>query len=181
MSNQNSINQVIKIIKDSGTNPLRKAYLIAKIIKEKDLSKKELAYLIDKSPSYVSNYLRLVELPEAIKDALLSGVISEGHGRALSFLEDSADATKIYEAILRYGYSVREVEKEVNKHRKNKRRYGKVSDELKEMEAKVQIKTGAKTNVRRSRKELVFTMQLPLGIVGIRKLKHILDLIITKG
>jgi ParB family chromosome partitioning protein len=181
LSNQNSINQVIKLIKELSTNPLRKAYLIAKVIKEKGLTKKELAYLLDKSPSYVSNHLRLIDLPEAIKDALLSGVLSEGHARALSFLENKADATKIYETILRYGYSVREVEKEVNKYRKNKRRYGKVSDELKEMEKQIEERIGAKANIRRSRKQLVFTIQFPLGIVGIRKLKQILALIISRG
>ena len=59
---------------------------------------------------FVSNSLRLLSLPDALKDGLLSGLISEGHARALAAIDDSNLMIEAYKIILRESGSVRRAE-----------------------------------------------------------------------
>lgn len=175
MSNQEGLTHSLQLIKDKKTNPLRRAILISKITTENNLSKKELAYLINKSPSYISNHLRLVDLPEVIKEALLSGIISEGHARALTFVSERAEIIHLFEDIIRYNYSVREIEKKVDKIRQHKRHYGKVAEDLKKQTDQLSQKMNLPVKISRQRQQITLKIDFPLGIVGLRKLKNIFD------
>jgi ParB family chromosome partitioning protein len=161
-------------IKDKKTNPLTRSILIQELTISKNLGKKEVAYLIGKSPSYISNYLRLIDLPEVIKDALLSGILSEGHARALTFLGEKSEIIQVFEDIVRYNYSVRETERRVDKVRKTKRFYGKVEDDLRETVDSLKEKWGIEASVSRRRQQIVLGFSFPLGVVGLRKLKTFL-------
>lgn len=173
MSNTGSqISVFLQQIKDKQTNPLKRANLIAKLTKEKALSKKELAYLINKSPSYISNYLRLNQLPEVIKDALLSGIISEGHARALTFVNNKTETIHLFEDIIRHGYSVREIEKQVDKLRRTKRHYGKVAPDLNAAVITLKEKWHLNMKLSRQRQQLTLKIDFPLGVVGLRKLRE---------
>src|SRR4030067_2145338 len=70
-------------------NPLDRAKGFERLLNEFGLTTSEVAVKIGKSVAYVSNSLRLLRLPDALKDGLLSGLISEGHARALSAIEDT--------------------------------------------------------------------------------------------
>lgn len=176
MSNQQSeISVFLQQIKDKQTNPLKRANLIAKLTKEKSLNKKELAYLINKSPSYISNYLRLNHLPEVIKDALLSGIISEGHARALTFVNSKTETIHLFEDIIRHGYSVREIEKQVDKLRRTKRHYGKVTPDLKTAVEQLKDKWYLPIKVSRQRQQLSLRIDFPLGVVGLKKLREFIN------
>ncbi len=59
---------------------------------------------------YFSNSLRLLSLPDALKDGLLSGLISEGHARALAAIDDQNLMVEAYKIILREAGSVRRAE-----------------------------------------------------------------------
>ncbi len=170
-----SFNHALKLIQDATTNPLRRAYLLQKLIREEKVSKKELARLINKSPSYISNYLRLLTLPEVIKDALLSGMITEGHCRALSFMEEQQEALRIFEDVVRHNYSVRETEREVGKARKYKREYGRVAENIRGMATGIAGKYNISVKVQRKRRHIFFTLAFPLGVVGFRQLKKMAD------
>jgi ParB family chromosome partitioning protein len=74
------------------------------------LTTSEIAVRIGKSVAYVSNSLRLLSLPDALKDGLLSGLISEGHARALAAIDDSSLMIEAYKIILRESGSVRRAE-----------------------------------------------------------------------
>lgn len=176
MSNQpKELSDLLQQIKDRTTNPLKRAHLIAKLTKEKALNKKELAYLINKSPSYISNHLRLIQLPEVIKEALLSGIISEGHARALTFVSSKVEAIHLFEDIIRYNYSVRDTEKKVDKIRQFKRHYGKVAPDLKEQAQNLETDWRLKMHLSRQRQTLSLRIDFPLGVVGLRKLREILQ------
>lgn len=172
MSNiQSDLAHSIVLIKDKNTNPLRRAYLIEKLTSKHALSKKELSYLIDKSPSYISNYLRLVHLPEVIKDALLSKIITEGHARALTFIPNNKEIIHLFEDIIRNNYSVRDTEKKVDKIRQYKRQYGKVADELKQQIEVFEKKWNLKAKINRQRRTIKVQIEFPVGVVGLNKLK----------
>lgn len=91
-------------------NPLDRAKGFERLLNEFGLTTSEIAVRIGKSVAYVSNSLRLLSLPDALKDGLLSGLISEGHARALAAIEDSDLMIEAYKIILRESGSVRRAE-----------------------------------------------------------------------
>lgn len=91
-------------------NPLDRAKGFERLINEFGLTTSEIAVRIGKSVAYVSNSLRLLTLPDALKDGLLSGLISEGHARALAAIDDQSLMVEAYKIILRESGSVRRAE-----------------------------------------------------------------------
>lgn len=91
-------------------NPLERARAFQRLIDEFNLSTSEIAKRVGKSQAYVSNSLRLLSLPDAIKDGVLSGLISEGHARALAGIGDPKLIIEAYKIVLRESASVRRAE-----------------------------------------------------------------------
>ncbi|OGV92734.1 hypothetical protein A3B57_02950 [Microgenomates group bacterium RIFCSPLOWO2_01_FULL_47_10] len=91
-------------------NALDRAKAFERLMVEFNLGNNEIAERVSKSASYVSNSLRLLKLPDALKDGLLSGVITEGHARALSAIEDQKSMIEAYKIILSESGSVRQAE-----------------------------------------------------------------------
>jgi ParB family chromosome partitioning protein len=91
-------------------NPLDRAKGFERLLSEFGLTTSEIAVRIGKSVAYVSNSIRLLSLPDALKDGLLSGLISEGHARALAAIEDEGLMIEAYKIILRESGSVRRAE-----------------------------------------------------------------------
>lgn len=91
-------------------NSLDRAKGFERLQTEFGLSTSEIAARIGKSVAYVSNSLRLLSLPDALKDGLLSGLISEGHARALAAIDDPQLMVEAYKIILKETGSVRRAE-----------------------------------------------------------------------
>ena len=91
-------------------NPLDRAKGFERLMNEFGLTTSEIAVRIGKSVAYVSNSVRLLSLPDALKDGLLSGLISEGHARALAAIDDQSLMVEAYKIILRESGSVRRAE-----------------------------------------------------------------------
>lgn len=91
-------------------NPLDRAKGFERLMHEFGLTTSEIAVRIGKSVAYVSNSIRLLSLPDALKDGLLSGLISEGHARALAAIDDQNLMVEAYKIILRESGSVRRAE-----------------------------------------------------------------------
>jgi len=91
-------------------NALDRAKGFERLQTEFGLSTSEIATRIGKSVAYVSNSLRLLALPDALKDGLLSGLISEGHARALAAIDDTNLMVEAYKIILKETGSVRRAE-----------------------------------------------------------------------
>lgn len=91
-------------------NPLDRAKGFERLMNEFGLTTSEIAVRIGKSVAYVSNSVRLLSLPDALKDGLLSGLISEGHARALAAIDDQALMVEAYKIVLRESGSVRRAE-----------------------------------------------------------------------
>lgn len=91
-------------------NALDRAKGFDRLMAEFSLTTSEISVRIGKSVAYVSNSMRLLALPDALKDGLLSGLISEGHARALASIEDPALMVEAYKIILKESGSVRRAE-----------------------------------------------------------------------
>jgi ParB family chromosome partitioning protein len=101
---------IVENVQRVDLNPLDRAKGFQRLIDEFGLSTSEIAQRIGKSIAYVTNTLRLLKLPDALKDGLLSGLITEGHARALAAIEDPAVMVEAYKIVLRESASVRRAE-----------------------------------------------------------------------
>lgn len=101
---------LVENVQREDLNPLERAKAFRKLKEEFNIRTGVIAKRISKSPSYISNTLRLLELPDAIKDGLLSTLITEGHARALLTVEDPKLMVEAYKMILRESASVRRTE-----------------------------------------------------------------------
>lgn len=101
---------IIENVQRIDLNPLERAQAFKRLIDEFGLSTGEIAIKVGKSAPYVSNTLRLLVLPDALKDAIASGATTEGHARALASLEDPHLIVEAYKEILTKNLSVRGAE-----------------------------------------------------------------------
>lgn len=101
---------IVENVQRVDLNSLDRAKGFERLQAEFGLSTSEISARIGKSVAYVSNSLRLLSLPDALKDGLLSGLISEGHARALAAIDDPHLMVEAYKIILRESGSVRRAE-----------------------------------------------------------------------
>lgn len=91
-------------------NALERAQAFRQLMRTFSYSNSDLAEKVGKSPSYISNSLKLLNLPDAITDGLIAGQITEGHARALSAIDDEANMIKAFKIIIKEHSSVRRAE-----------------------------------------------------------------------
>lgn len=108
---------IVENVQRQDLNPLERAQAYRRLMDEFNLANSEIAQRVGKSPAYISNTIRLLTLPDALKDALMSGQTTEGHVRALSGLEDPHLIIEGYKEVLRKNLSVRGAEDLVRKMR----------------------------------------------------------------
>lgn len=101
---------IVENVQREDLNPIERAQAFVRLSKEFGLTTTEIAKRISKSAPYVSNSLKLLSLPDALKDGLLTGLISEGHARALSAIGDPRLMVDAYKLILKDSASVRSTE-----------------------------------------------------------------------
>ncbi len=101
---------LVENVQRTDLNPLERARAFQRLVDEFGLATSEIAKRIGKSQAYVSNSLRLLTLPDALKDGLLSSLITEGHARALAAVDDKRLMVDAYKIILRESGSVRRAE-----------------------------------------------------------------------
>jgi ParB family chromosome partitioning protein len=99
-------------------NALEIAYAYQKLIDDLGYAQHELADKVGKDRSSVTNYLRLLKLPQEIQDRLGAGDISMGHARALLALEETATQLYACRQIIDRSLSVRNTEALVNRLKK---------------------------------------------------------------
>ncbi|MBI4080685.1 MAG: ParB/RepB/Spo0J family partition protein [Candidatus Levybacteria bacterium] len=101
---------IVENVQREDLNPIERALAYKRLIDEFGLGTNEVAKRVGKSAPTVSNTIRLLTLPDAIKDALVAGVISEGHVRPLISLGDPKLMLEVFKKILRDNSTVRQTE-----------------------------------------------------------------------
>lgn len=92
-------------------NPLEEAAAYQRLTDEFELSHDEIAKGVGKDRSTVANAVRLLRLPEDVKQDVNAGRLSAGHARALLALESRAAIRAARDQIIRQGLSVRATER----------------------------------------------------------------------
>ena len=101
---------IVENVQREDLNPIERAQAYKRLIDDFGLGTNEVAKRVGKSAPAVSNTIRLLSLPDAIKDALIAGVITEGHVRPLISLGDTQLMLDLFKKILRDNLTVRESE-----------------------------------------------------------------------
>ena len=98
---------IIENVQRADLNPVEEAQGYQQLIDEHGYSQADLGQVIGKSRSHVANTLRLLRLPDVIRDMLVDGALSAGHARTLVTAQDPAGLAK---RIVEDGLSVRQAE-----------------------------------------------------------------------
>jgi len=109
---------IVENVQRKDLNPLERAKAFLRLKDEFNFDNNQIAKKVSKSVPYVINCVKLLTLPDAIKDGLLSDLISEGHARALSGIGDTRLMIEAYKIILSEKASVRRAEDIARRMRK---------------------------------------------------------------
>jgi ParB family chromosome partitioning protein len=101
---------LIENIQREELNPIEIALSYKRLIDECSLKQEEVAGRVSKNRTTVSNFLRLLKLPDNIQLALKEGKITMGHARAIISLDDPQKQQGVFEYMLNHDLSVRDVE-----------------------------------------------------------------------
>lgn len=108
---------LIENLQREDLNPMEEAVGLSTLMETYGLTQEETAKAVSKSRPAVTNALRLLHLPGAVRDLVGSGQLSAGHARAiLSFAEEEQQVAAA-KAAVENGWSVREVERQAKKAR----------------------------------------------------------------
>lgn len=139
---------LIENLQRENLNPLEEAEAYIRLLKEYQYTQETLAEVLGKSRSYIANMMRLVELPEKIKELLESKQLTAGHARALLGVKK---AENLALEVINKGLTVRETEKlaDKNKNPTQKRIKMQEKDEdIRSLEGDLSHKLGMKVQIK---------------------------------
>jgi len=136
---------LIENIQREDLNVIEEANAYKGLIDIKGINNENLAKLIGKSSSHVSNILRLLELDTKIQEMVINGDLSMGHARALIGVPNAINKAK---EIIEKKLSVRQVEKITSEFKKNKPKKISKDPNIVDLEKELSDKIGLKTSIQ---------------------------------
>jgi ParB family chromosome partitioning protein len=106
---------LIENVQREDLNAIEEAEGYRQLIQQHGHTQEDIGRIVHKSRSHVANLLRLLDLPEFVKQSLLQGDISMGHARAVATAPNSEELTR---EIVAKGLSVRQAEARAKRARK---------------------------------------------------------------
>lgn len=101
---------LIENLQREDLNPIEAAQAYNSLIEQCGLTQAQLAERVGKNRASIANTMRLLTLPENIKNLIAEGKLTEGHARAILSVADSAMRDRIAHRILTETLSVRQAE-----------------------------------------------------------------------
>ena len=146
---------LVENIQRADLNPLEEAVAFRHLVDEFELTQEQVAERVGKSRVSVTNTLRLLRLPAAVKQALLDGTIREGHARTLLALPTKEAQVAALKTVITKGLSVRQTEELVRRlmaETAPPKQAEPVSPEVQALEEDFRETLGTKVSLFRSRK-----------------------------
>lgn len=123
ISNQESMQlAIVENLQRSDLNPIEEAKAYQQLLEKNQVTHEELAQFMGKSRPYITNCLRLLNLPKKLSIAVEKGELSQGHARVLLTLKNEEEQEKWYQKILTEDISVRKLEHLLKTAKKKKNR-----------------------------------------------------------
>jgi len=111
---------LIENVQRENLNPVEEARGYQRLIDECSLTQETVAQKVGKDRVTIANSLRLLKLPDSIQESLRKSELTAGHARALLGLPERSQQIDLWKTILKNGWSVRQVEKFVQRAAKSK-------------------------------------------------------------
>lgn len=145
---------LVENIQRTDLGAIEEAQAYRQLMDRFDLTQEDVARRVGKSRAAVANALRLLDLPEETRAALVDGRISEGHARALAALEDHTAQRAALEQVLTRQLSVRQTEELVRRYRNGTRPSTRLplSPDVAEVEAGLRTLLATRVGIQRSRR-----------------------------
>jgi len=142
---------LIENIQREDLNPIEEADAYRNLMISFDLSQEEVARRVGRERSTVANSLRLLKLPSAIQQDVISGLLSMGHARALLSLDAVGRIRDARDQVVKKQYSVRQTEALVKRLKSGVDQTSppkqQVDPELADLAARLQRALGTKVNI----------------------------------
>jgi ParB family transcriptional regulator, chromosome partitioning protein len=145
---------IIENVQRSDLSALEQAEAYRQLAEDFDLSHEDIAARVGKSRVAVTNTLRLLKLPDLVKNALIEGRISEGHARALLALATPEAQTAALNTVLAKELNVRQTEEYVRKlsgEKPSRKPLPAIVPEVAELEERLRSSLGTKVTMRSGR------------------------------
>ncbi|HSH10041.1 MAG TPA: ParB/RepB/Spo0J family partition protein [Oceanipulchritudo sp.] len=110
-----AILSLIENLQRENLNPIEEAMGYASLIKDFDLTQEQVSERVGRSRASVANALRLLQLPREVQAYLIKGHLSVGHAKVLLGVEDGETRLLLARQSIERGWSVREIERQVER------------------------------------------------------------------
>jgi ParB family chromosome partitioning protein len=135
---------IVENLQRKNLNPIEEAESFKRLVDEFKFTLEDLATFIGKDKTTIVNTMRLLKLPEDIKDALKEGDITRSQARTILALDNKRDQQRLFRQIMAEGLSVREIETKVRRVSKKAKRKDPFTAEVEE---KMQKLLGTKVRI----------------------------------
>ena len=162
---------LVENIQREDLNPIEIALALERMQMELKLLHEELAARTGMSRTSITNHLRLLRLPPAVKDLVQGKKLQMGHARALLPLENPTDLESLAERAAAGGLSVRDVERLVRRLLKPRKRSAEsqldpnVADAIDKLERFLQAPVRLRQRGRKGRLEIAFSSPEELAAI----------------
>lgn len=146
---------IIENIQREDLNPIDRALAFSRLVEEFGFKHGEVGKKVGKSREYVSNTLRLLTLPEEIKNAVALQKVSEGHARTLMMLNDRPEEQMtLFKEVVYKNLTVRETEAIARRiaHDKIRKKETAPDPEIVELEDRLSESLGTRVQIERREK-----------------------------
>jgi ParB family chromosome partitioning protein len=144
---------LIENVQREDLNPIELAEAFERLVREHGYTQEALAERLGKDRTTITNGLRLLKLPPRVRTKVITGELSEGHGRALLGAGEASVIEELADRVLRASLSVRATEALVRSRVKSKANgkpaaAGAKSAGVRDLEARLTRSLGTKVEVR---------------------------------
>lgn len=145
---------LIENIQREDLDPIETARAFEKLINEFSLTQEELSQRVGKDRATIANYLRVLRLPEEIKNYLREGLITLGHAKAILYIESQEKQLELCSLIIKKSLSVRQAEELARKLSIEREKKPKIdAPEIAELEDRLTSELGTKVKIQHKGKK----------------------------
>ena len=170
---------ILENLQREDLNPIEEAFAYQMLLERLNLTQDELAKRLGKSRPHITNHVRLLSLPEEIKNHISEGKISMGHGRALLSLKNKENLNAVVEKVMKEKMNVRQLEQYIHQLNENVPRETKTKEQqkkdifIKQRETSLRERLGTTVTIKQTKKK----GKIEIEFFSKEDLDRILDLI----
>ena len=120
---------IVENIQRENLDPIETALSYQRLIDECDLTQEQMALRVGKKRASITNYLRLLKLPDKVQHDLKVGLLSVGHAKVILGVEDPDMQQKLCDLVIKEDLSVRQLEEKLKTPAKSENRKESTDDQ----------------------------------------------------